>query len=155
MYGHYSSCHFKDQLIERIGAERKFCEEHKVILEGKGHIAAHFGRVHNMVEEFLPSRYHISLKSQRRCATRAKNAGQYETTLEKIEKYAKTDNEDHTCCVNETKDTYLPNPSFDRESKIGSIELGLTSYSSTHSFDSVHKRGSIELAPKREAKEVR
>ena len=123
LYGHYASFHFRDQLIEHIGAERKYCEEHKVMLKGKGHIAVHFGGVHNMVEHFLPSQYHISLKSQEKRATKAKKSGQYDTALEKTAMNTTADNEDHIF-VEETGEAYSPTHSFGRECKRGSIQLG-------------------------------
>ena len=50
LYGHYARSHFRTQLIERIGAKRRNCEEHNVMLKGEASRAAHFGRVHNMVQ---------------------------------------------------------------------------------------------------------
>ena len=76
-----------------------------------------------MVEHFLPSQYHISLKSQGLCATKRKNSGQYDTALGKTNKYAKRDNEDHIF-AKDTRDTYSPTYSFDGECKRGSIQLG-------------------------------
>ena len=91
--GTYSYCrHFRDQLIERIGAETKYCKEHKVMLRGETHIAVHFGRVHGLVEDFLPSRYHIALKSPRLARPKARNSG----ALEKTDKDA---NRRHWCLV--------------------------------------------------------
>ena len=64
LYGHYSSCHFKNQLVERLGAEKKECKEHKVTFQNQLGMVVHFGRVHNMVEDFLSPEHHTPLTSR-------------------------------------------------------------------------------------------
>ena len=47
LYGHYAGSHFRDNLIELLGADRKQCEQHKVTFENDAHMVIHFGRVHD------------------------------------------------------------------------------------------------------------
>ena len=72
-------------------------------------MAAHYGRVHNMVEEFLPPRFRIPQMSS--CVL---SEEQKEPSLEKIDKNQVTINQQHT--VN--RETGLEN------GKRRSIELG-------------------------------
>ena len=60
MYGHYARCHFKDELFERLNGNRtKDCEEHNLSFKTDSEMVTHYGSVHDMVEEFLPSSHHI------------------------------------------------------------------------------------------------
>ena len=90
LYGHYSSCHFKTQLLEQIGVEKRYCEQHWLTFSSEAHVAAHYGRVHNMVEEFLPPRFRIPQMS---CVLSER---QMEPSLEQIDKNQETINQQHT-----------------------------------------------------------
>ena len=79
------------QLLEQIGAEKRYCEQHLLSFSGEAHVAAHYGRVHNMVEEFLPPRFRIPQMSS--CVL---SEGQREPTLEQIDKNQETINQQHT-----------------------------------------------------------
>ena len=60
MYGHYARCHFKDKLFERLnGNTTKDCEEHNLSFKTDSEMVTHYGSVHDMVEDFLPSSHHI------------------------------------------------------------------------------------------------
>ena len=59
MYGHYARCHFKDDLFQRLKGNKKDCEEHNLSFKTDSEMVTHYGSVHDMVEEFLPSSYHI------------------------------------------------------------------------------------------------
>ena len=124
LYGHYARSHFRDQLIEQIGAKRKNCGEHNVMLKGEAHVAAHFGGVHNMVEEFLPHQYQIPSTSQGLSMTKTRYSGQNEAALEKTEERAKKNNEDIDF-AQWTEDSYSPNHFFEvDEAKRCCIQLG-------------------------------
>ena len=109
LYGHYSSCHFKTQLLEHIGADKRYCEQHWLTFSGEAHVAAHYGRVHNMVEEFLPPQFRIPQMSS--CVL---SEGQKEPSLEQKDNNQVTINQLNT--VN--KETGL------EKGKWRSIELG-------------------------------
>ena len=59
MYGHYARCHFKDDLFQRLQGNKKDCEEHNLSFKTDSEMVTHYGSVHDMVEEFLPSSQHI------------------------------------------------------------------------------------------------
>ena len=90
------------------------------MLDQKENKPVHFGRVHGLVEDFLPSRYHIALKSPRLARPKARNSG----ALEKTDKDAKKNKHQDDSFAKETGDACSPVASFSRESKRGSIELG-------------------------------
>ena len=81
----------KHNYFEQIGAEKRYCEEHWLTFSGEAHVAAHYGRVHNMVEEFLPPRFRIPQMSS--CVL---SEGQMEPSLEQIDKNQETINQQHT-----------------------------------------------------------
>ena len=58
IYGHYSRNHFKEDILNRVG-EGNQCSFCSVIFTNPHHKASHYGRVHNMLESFLPKQHHI------------------------------------------------------------------------------------------------
>ena len=71
LYAHYSSSHFRDQLVQRLGAEKRDCKKHKLTFQSRAHMVVHFGRVHRMVEDFLPPEHHLPVTSQGTISTGA------------------------------------------------------------------------------------
>ena len=126
LYGHYASSHFKDRLIELLGgtngAGRRHCEQCKVTFEAEGHMAVHFGRVHGIVEKFLPSLHHIPLTSRGLSMTKARHTRQYDAASEKTEECA-TKKSYASLRVKETE-VSPPNLFFHKEAKRGFIKLG-------------------------------
>ena len=55
LYGHYARCHFKEQLLEKLGPEKRECHECQPpkTFKDQSNVVAHFGRVHDLVEQFL------------------------------------------------------------------------------------------------------
>ena len=59
LYGHYCRNHFLEELLGIVGAETKECKQCQKKFSGPAAVVAHFGRVHNLIEEVLPQKYHI------------------------------------------------------------------------------------------------
>jgi hypothetical protein len=64
LYGHYSRTHFKAEIAAYAGTETKECKTHNVIFKCQIGMVVHFGRVHNLLETFLPKEHHIPLSSR-------------------------------------------------------------------------------------------
>ena len=52
LYGHYSSHHYKTELLKTVG-ETKTCPVCKMVKKNCNQLIIHVGRVHNYVEQFL------------------------------------------------------------------------------------------------------
>ena len=71
LYAHYASSHFRNQLVQRLGAEKRECTKHKLTFQSQINMVVHFGRVHSMVEDFLPPEHRLPVTSQGTISTGA------------------------------------------------------------------------------------
>ena len=62
LYGHYSSHHYKEEILKTVG-ETLICPVCKYVRKSRNALIVHVGRVHNFVEKFLPKEYHVSMKN--------------------------------------------------------------------------------------------
>ena len=59
MYRHYSIVHYRKMILQKVGNPENKCPICEVRYQNSLCLLNHYGRAHNMVEQFLPEKYHV------------------------------------------------------------------------------------------------
>ena len=64
LYGHYSTVYYRKEIMKQVGDQRNKCSLcGNKFLDIRG-LVKHYGRGHNMVEDFLPIKHHVPLSDR-------------------------------------------------------------------------------------------